>query len=296
MTDTLSARPATSAASITSAAIDSFDACPDPRVREIMRSLVSHLHAFASEVKLTEGEWTAAIDILTATGRITSEKRSEFILWSDTLGLSMLVDGLAHPAQNVTDATESTVLGPFWTPDAPMRAYGESIAEHASGTPALVAGRVTDPAGAPIAGALLDIWQNGDNGLYTVQDAEAPEAHLRGRFLSREDGSYAFVGVRPVPYTVPADGPVGAMLEVTGRHPWRPAHIHMIVTARGYQRLQTHIFDAGSPHLDSDTVFAVKPSLVREFEPRSGDDSERPANVSGPWCRVANDIVLVPLA
>ena len=190
-------------------------------------------------------------------------------------------------------ATESTVLGPFWTPDAPMRAYGESIVEHASGTPAWVAGRVMDPAGAPIAGAQLDIWQNGDNGLYAVQDEEAPEAHLRGRFLSRQDGSYAFVGVRPVPYTVPNDGPVGAMLEVTGRHPWRPAHIHMIVTALGYQRLQTHIFDAASPYLDSDTVFAVKRSLVREFELRSPDDPDRPANISGPWCRVKNDIVLV---
>src|SRR6202011_1050192 len=144
-----------------------------------------------------------------------------------------------------------------------------------SGTPALVIGRVTDPAGTPIAGALLDIWQNGDNGLYAVQDGEAEEDHLRGRFLSREDGSYAFVGVRPVPYTVPNDGPVGAMLEKTGRHPWRPAHIHMIVTASGYQRLQTHIFDAASPYLASDTVFAVKDSLIREFEPRGPDDPDR---------------------
>jgi hydroxyquinol 1,2-dioxygenase len=292
MTDTITASAPTVAAEITRAAIDSFDACSDRRLREIMRSLVRHLHAFASEVKLTEADWTAAVDILTATGHITTDKRSEFILWSDTLGLSMLVDAMAHPELNANGATESTVLGPFWTPDAPMRGYGESIAEHASGTPAWVAGRVTDPAGAPIAGAVLDIWQNGDNGLYAVQDGEAEEAHLRGRFLSREDGSYAFVGVRPVPYTVPNDGPVGAMLEVTGRHPWRPAHIHMIVTAPGYQRLQTHIFDSQSPYLESDTVFAVKPSLIREFELRSADDPDRPATVSGPWCRVKNDIVL----
>jgi hydroxyquinol 1,2-dioxygenase len=296
MTDTLTASAPTAAAEITRAAIGSFDSCQDPRLREIMRSLVSHLHAFASEVKLTESEWTRAIDILTATGYITSEKRSEFILWSDTLGLSMLVDAMAHPDMSANGATESTVLGPFWTPDAPIRAYGESIAEHSSGMPALVTGRVTDPAGAPIAGAQLDIWQNGDNGLYAVQDTEAEEAHLRGRFLSRSDGSYAFVGVRPVPYTVPNDGPVGGMLEVTGRHAWRPAHIHMIVTAPGFQRLQTHIFDSTSQYLDSDTVFAVKRSLIREFEPRSADDPDRPASISGAWCRVQNDLVLVPSA
>lgn len=293
MTDTLIASAPTVADKITRAAIDSFDACPDPRLREIMRSLVRHLHAFASEVKLTEADWTAAIDILTATGHITTDKRSEFILWSDTLGLSMLVDAMAHPEFQANAATESTVLGPFWTPDAPMRGYAESIAEHSSGTPALVAGRVTDTAGVPIAGAQLDIWQNGDNGLYAVQDTEAEEAHLRGRFLTRDDGSYAFVGVRPVPYTVPNDGPVGAMLSVTGRHPWRPAHIHMIVTAPGYQRLQTHIFDSASQYLDSDTVFAVKPSLIREFELQSPDAPDRPAGTSGPWCRVKNDLVLV---
>ena len=293
MTDTRTAGAQTVAAEITSAAIDSFDACPDPRLREIMRSLVRHLHAFASEVKLTEAEWTSSVEILTATGHITSDKRQEFILWSDTLGLSMLVDAMAHPELNANAATESTVLGPFWTPDAPMRAYGESIAEHASGTPAWVTGRVVDPTGSPIPGAQLDVWQNGDNGLYAVQDTEAEEAHLRGRFLSREDGSYAFIGVRPVPYTVPNDGPVGAMLQMTGRHPWRPAHIHMIVTAPGYQRLQTHIFDAASPYLDSDTVFAVKDSLIRDFELRSPDDPDRPANISGPWCQVKNDVVLV---
>lgn len=293
ISDTRTAGAQTAAAEITTAAIDSFDACPDPRLRELMRSLVRHLHAFASEVKLTEAEWTAALDILTATGHITSDKRQEFILWSDTLGLSMLVDAMAHPELKANAATESTVLGPFWTPDAPLRAYGESIAEHASGLPAWVAGRVVDPTGSPIAGAQLDIWQNGANGLYAVQDTEAEEAHLRGRFLSREDGSYAFVGVRPVPYTVPNDGPVGAMLEKTGRHPWRPAHIHMIVTAPGYERLQTHIFDAASPYLASDTVFAVKDSLIREFEPRGPDDPDRPAAISGPWCRVKNDVVLV---
>lgn len=289
MTGTLSAQNAVGA-DITAAAITSFDSCPDPRLRQIMQALVRHLHAFAAEVQLSEDEWTRAIQILTDTGHITDERRQEFILWSDVLGVSMLVDALAHPSAN--GATASTVLGPFWTPNAPRRGYGESIAEGGDGTPALVRGRVLDEDGRPIAGAELDIWQNGENGLYTVQDDEAPEAHLRGRFTSREDGSYAFVGVRPVPYTVPHDGPVGRMLEVTRRHPWRPAHIHMIVTAPGFQRLQTHIFDAESAYLDSDAVFAVKQSLIRRFEPRAAGDADTPASVSGPWCLVENDIVL----
>jgi catechol 1,2-dioxygenase len=289
MTGTLT--PANSVATdITAAAIASFEQCPDPRLRQIMQALVRHLHAFATEVQLSEDEWSRAIQILTQTGHITDARRQEFILWSDALGVSMLVDALAHPSAN--GATESTVLGPFWTPNAPQRQYGESIAEDGTGTPALVRGRVLDQAGRPIAGAELDIWQNGDNGLYAVQDADAPEAHLRGRFYSRQDGSYAFVGVRPVPYTIPHDGPVGRMLDASRRHPWRPAHIHMIVTAPGYQRLQTHIFDADSPYLDSDAVFAVKRSLIRRFEPRTPDDPETPAGVSTPWCVVENDIVL----
>ena len=283
--------PASSvAANITAAATASFESCPDARLRQIMQALVRHLHAFASEVQVTEDEWASAIQILTQTGHITDERRQEFILWSDVLGLSMLVDALAHPSAN--GATESTVLGPFWTPNAPKRGYAESTAEGAGGTPALVRGRVLDQDGRAIAGAELDIWQNGDNRLYAVQDAEAPEAHLRGRFYSREDGTYAFVGVRPVPYTIPHDGPVGLMLDATRRHPWRPAHIHMIVSAPGFQRLQTHIFDAESAYLDSDVVFAVKPSLVRHFEPRTPDDPDTPPGVSEPWFVVENDIVL----
>jgi hydroxyquinol 1,2-dioxygenase len=295
----MTANAPTAADEITAAAAASFDRCSDARLREIMRTLVRHLHAFASEVHLTEVEWAAAINVLTRTGQISSETRQEFILWSDAMGLSMLVDALAHAGSGLDrhGVTESTVLGPFWTPDAPLRAYGESIAEDThSGTPALVHGRVVGRDGETIAGAMLDIWQNGADGLYTVQKPESDQAHLRGRFLTRVDGSYAFVGVRPIPYTIPDDGPVGAMLDATGRHPWRPAHIHMIVTAPGYQRLQTHIFDSASPYLDSDAVFAVKRSLVREFVSRSADDADRPAGVSEAWCSVENDVVLAPLA
>jgi hydroxyquinol 1,2-dioxygenase len=282
----------TSAAAITAAAIASFERCPDPRLRQIMNALIKHLHAFATEVNLTEDEWLRGIEILTRTGHITDEKRQEFILWSDALGVSMLVDALAHP--NANGATESTVLGPFWTPNAPRRAFGEALYEQPGGTPALVRGVVRSTSGKPIAGAQVDVWQNGDDGLYTVQNDELPETHLRGVYTTRDDGSYAFVGVRPVPYTIPHDGPVGAMLDAVQRHPWRPAHIHMIVTAPGYQRLQTHIFDSTSSYLDSDAVFAVKRSLIREFEPRSADDAETPAGVRGAWCLVRNDMVLEP--
>lgn len=277
---------------ITAMVISRLESTPDPRLREIMRALVAHLHAFVSEVGLTEREWAEGIEVLTATGAITDDKRQEFILFSDTLGVSMLVDALAHPAP--TGATESTVLGPFYVPGSPLREYGAAIAEQEAGTPAWVHGRVLDLDGAPIAGAELDVWQNGDNRLYAVQDADAPDDHLRGRFLTDEDGRFAFLAVRPVPYPIPDDGPVGRMLEATARHPWRPAHIHVVCRAPGFQSVTTHIFDAASEYLDDDTVFAVKPSLLREFRDRAADDPERPEGVEEPWVSLQLDLVLAP--
>jgi hydroxyquinol 1,2-dioxygenase len=275
---------------ITAQAVASFAGCPDDRLRQIMDSLVRHLHGFIADVKLSEAEWAAAIAALTATGHITDDRRQEFILWSDALGASMLVDTLAHPVP--TGATESTVLGPFYVPGSPLREHGTSIALQEAGVPAWVHGRVLDLDGRPIAGAELDVWQNGDNRLYAVQDPDAPDDHLRGKFRTGDDGSYAFVAVRPVPYTLPTDGPVGRMIAVTGRHPWRPAHIHVVARAPGRQTLTTHIFDAASPHIDDDTVFAVKPSLLRHFTERAADDPARPAGVKGPWVSLALDIVL----
>ena len=282
----------TTPADITAAVLASFEGCEDARLREIMQALARHLHEFAAEVGLTEREWQEAIRVLTATGHITDERRQEFILWSDSLGLSMLVDALANPLPE--GATESTVLGPFYVPDSPARDYGESMASEPAGTPAWVHGRVLSVGGSPIAGAELDVWQNGDDRLYAVQRPEAPEDHLRGRYTTREDGSYAFLAVRPVPYPIPYDGPVGKMLDSTGRHPWRPAHIHMIVRAPGYRPVTTHIFDRESEYLDSDAVFAVKPSLLRDFVERSADDPDRPAGVQGDWVSVENDLVLAP--
>jgi catechol 1,2-dioxygenase len=284
--------PATSATDITESVIRRYDGCADPRLREIMQALVAHLHGFITEAALTPEEWAAAISVLTATGHITDERRQEFILWSDTLGVSMLVDALANPLP--AGATESTVLGPFYAPGSPLRAYGESmIVDGTVGTPAWVHGRVLDIAGAPIAGAELDLWQNDADMLYAVQKQEGPDDHLRGRYRTREDGSFAFVTVRPVPYPIPDDGPVGRMLDATGRHPWRPAHIHVVVRAPGFRSVVTHLFDARSEYLDSDTVFAVKPSLLRTFVERSEDDPERPEGVTGEWVSLETDIVLV---
>ncbi|HVW46225.1 MAG TPA: dioxygenase, partial [Solirubrobacterales bacterium] len=250
------------------------------------------LHAFVTETGLTEAEWAAAIGELTATGHITDDRRQEFILWSDTLGVSMLVDALAHPAPG--GATESTVLGPFYVAGSPLRPYGANIAEQEAGTPAWVHGRVLDTAGRLIAGAELDVWQNGDNRLYAVQDDDAPDDHLRGRFETEAEGRFAFRAVRPVAYPIPDDGPVGRMLDATGRHPWRPAHIHIVVRAPGHRSVTTHIFDAESEYLDDDAVFAVKPSLIRSFEERAADDPGRPAGVEEPWVSLELDLVLAP--
>ena len=280
----------TTSEDITAAAIASFDGCEDERVRTIMRSLVSHLHAFVEDVQLSEEEWRAAIGVLTATGHITNDKRQEWILWSDTLAVSMLVDAVGHRLPE--SATESTVLGPFYVPGSPAREYGAHLDEMPAGAPVWVHGCVRSLDGTPLAGAELDVWQNGDNELYAVQDPEMPEDHLRGRFTTREDGTFGFVAVRPTAYPIPHDGPVGKMLSATGRHPWRPAHIHMIVRANGHRSLTTHLFDHESRYIDSDAVFAVKPSLLRHFERRDADDPRRPAGVEGQWYELETDFVL----
>jgi catechol 1,2-dioxygenase len=273
--------------------VQSFSNCTDERLRSLMQGLVRHLHAFVREAGLTLDEWERGMAVLKETASFTSEDRHEFILWSDALGISMAVDTL-----NERDArtTESTVEGPFWAPGAPERQCGDSIAERPGGTPLLMTGRIVDLDGSPIPGATIDVWQNSPDGLYAVQDPEAPPHHLRGRFRTGADGAYAFLGVRPTPYEIPGDGPVGAMLRAAGRHAWRPAHIHVAVSAPGFQTVVTHIFDESSDFLDSDAVFAVKPSLVKRFVPRDADDPERPRGVAEPWCSAEVDFVLGPAA
>jgi hydroxyquinol 1,2-dioxygenase len=270
--------------------VESFSRCSDERLRNVMQALARNLHAFAQEVCLTPAEWKRAMDALAQSGAVTTETRQEFVLWSDVLGLSMVVDALddlGDPA-----ATESTVEGPFWAPGSLERAYGASISEQPVGTPVWMHGRVLDVEGCPIPAAGLDVWQSGPDRLYAVQNPESPQHHLRGRFRTRSDGSYALLAVRPTAYPIPDDGPVGEMLRATGRHSWRPAHIHVAVSASGYRSVVTHIFDADSEFLDSDAVFAVKPSLIKEFERREESDPERPSEVDGEWASVQVDFVL----
>lgn len=282
--------PRRSSAEIADDVVASFAACTDERLRELMQALVAHLHTFAHDVRLTRDEWAQAMSVLAQTGRMTSGDRQEFILWSDALGLSMIVDALAD--ERDPRATESTVEGPFWAPDAPIRGQGDSIAEQPVGVPLWMHGRVVDVQGNPIARAEIDVWQNGPNQLYAIQDPTAPHDHLRGKFKAQSDGTYAFLAVRPTPYPIPEDGPVGAMLRATGRSSWRPAHIHVAVAAPGYQSLITHIFDSASDFLDSDAVFAVKPSLIKTFVERDATDPARPHGINDSWSSVEVDFVL----
>lgn len=248
---------------LTAEVLERFASTPDARLREILAALVRHLHAFAVEVRLTPHEWMTAIRFLTATGQMCDDERQEFILLSDTLGLSSLVD-LINAAPG---ATESTILGPFYVAGAPPRAMGAHIGRPEDGEPTLVRGKVTDTAGRPLSGATLEIWQASQNGLYDIQDPEQPKHNLRGVFITRADGRYEFRTARPYSYPIPTDGPVGTMLRATGRHQFRAAHIHALVSAPGHRPLTTHVFDAENEYLDSDTVFGVKDSLVKVFAP-----------------------------
>jgi catechol 1,2-dioxygenase len=253
---------------LTEQVLAAYAGTPDPRLRQLLASLIGHLHAFAVENQLTREEWLAGVEFLTATGQKCDGERQEFILLSDVLGFSSLVD-LINAADG---ATESTVLGPFYVPGAPVRAMGEPIGRPEDGSPALVHGQVTNPAGEPLDGATLDVWQSSSNGLYDIQDPQQPPFNLRGVFVTGPDGAYQFRAIRPVSYPIPTDGPVGGLLRRAGRHRWRAAHIHAIVSAPGHRPVTTHIFDAENPYLDSDTVFGVKDSLVRQFRPAGPGD------------------------
>ena len=252
---------------LTTEVVSRLEASPDPRLRDVMSALVRHLHAFTKEVRLTDQEWLAGIRFLTATGHITDDVRQEFILLSDTLGLSSLVDLINH-SDVESLATEPTILGPFYVPESPHRDFGASMVEYDDGGQlAVLFGTVrSEENGDPIPGASLDVWQNAATGFYAVQQPEVqPPTNLRGVYRTDEQGRYEIRTVRPVPYSIPADGPVGMLLTATGRHPWRAAHIHARVSAAGFEPLTTHLFDRASDYLDSDTVFGVKESLIRDF-------------------------------
>jgi len=277
---------------ITAEVLARFAATPDPRLREIMLGLIKHLHAFVKEVRLTEAEWFQAIEILTEAGKMCSDKRQEFILFSDTLGVSMVVDLIGH--RKADGATESTVFGPFHRLNAPEMPAGGNIAHlDKEGIPTIVSGRVLDLDGAPIAGAVLDVWQAQTSGLYDSQDASLEELHMRGKFRTDAAGHYRLCTVIPVHYPIPSDGPVGRMLRATGRHPWRPAHIHFVVSAEGYEPVTTHIFDRQDPYLASDAVFAVKDSLICDFVRHEEADAEAARlGIAPPFCTAQFDFRL----
>jgi hydroxyquinol 1,2-dioxygenase len=287
-TRTKGARPADFEAAISDIVISRIARGTDKRVKTVMSSLIRHLHAFVRDVELSESEWWAAIDFLTRTGQTCTDKRQEFILLSDTLGVSMLVDAINHRKQG--NETESTVFGPFYRQGAKSLPFGGSIQSGKGGEPAVMMGRVLDAKGKPIAGASLDVWETDENGFYDSQLGDA--LNLRGLFTTNENGEYKFAGIKPVPYPIPDDGPVGRMLKATGRHPYRPAHIHMIVSAPGFVPVTTHVFAKGSKYLDSDAVFGVKDSLIVDFK-RVKSQSEAGAHgVSAPFYRVDFDFVL----
>lgn len=292
MTSTVSAEQERREADLLERVLRSFDDCPDPRRKELMTALVRHLHAFVREVRLTEAEWAKGIEFLTATGHITDDRRQEFILLSDVLGLSMQTIAINNEAYG--NATEATVFGPFFVENSPEIPPGGDISGGAAGEPCWVEGTVSDSAGNPLAGARIEVWEADEDGFYDVQygdDRVAARAHL----FTDEEGRYSFWGITPTPYPIPHDGPVGMMLAAVGRSPMRASHLHFMVSAEGQRTLVTHIFVRGDRLLDSDTVFGVKESLVKDFERRpSSVPTPDGRTVDGEWSRVTFDIVLAP--
>lgn len=253
---------------LTQAVLQRFAGAPDPRVRRVLGQLISHLHAFVRDVDLTFAEWRAAIDFLTRTGHASNATRQEFILLSDVLGASMLVDAINH--KDHAGATETTVLGPFYVGDHRVAPHGTDLAPGATGERLFVDAGVTDVAGQPIDGATIDVWHADGDGYYDVQrPGYTPDAPaLRARFVTGADGRFTFRTIVPCSYPVPTDGPVGELLAAGNCHAMRPAHIHFLLRAPGLETLVTHVFVAGDRYLDSDAVFGVKPSLVARLEPR----------------------------
>ncbi|MDY0747778.1 intradiol ring-cleavage dioxygenase [Paucibacter sp. R3-3] len=277
---------------ITQAVLASMAGCRDARLREVMTSLVQHVHAFARETKLTEAEWFQGIEFLTRAGHITDDKRQEFILLSDVLGLSMLVTAQnnAKPA----GCTEATVFGPFYVDGAPVVDNGADISNGAKGAPCFVSGQVRGIDGKPVPDAALDVWQSDDEGFYDVQKpADGLHEHqARARLYTDAQGRFDFRSILAQHYPIPHDGPVGCMLENLGRHPWRPAHLHFMIQAPGYERLITHVFRDGDKYLDSDAVFGVRSSLIADW--KRHDPDARKTGTNEPYYSLQYDFVLNP--
>ena len=272
--------------------VRSFDACESPRLKELMVGVVRHVHAFIRETRLTEEEWAEAIAFLTKAGHITDDKRQEFILLSDVLGASMQTIAVNNEAHG--HATEATVFGPFFVEGSPEIKNGEDIAFGASGEPCWIEGAVRDHEGNPLPGALIEVWEADEDGMYDVQYADGRTA-ARAHLFSEDDGSYRFWAITPTPYPIPYDGPVGQMLDAVSRSPMRASHLHFMVSHPGCRTLVTHIFVRGDELLGSDTVFGVKESLITDFEQQPvGTATPNGRAVAGTWSRTRFDIVLAP--
>jgi hydroxyquinol 1,2-dioxygenase len=275
---------------ITDLAVERWATAKDPRLAELMTALVRHLHDFAREVRLTEAEWMAAVQWLTATGRISDEKREEFILASDVLGLSMLVVQMNHRLD--PQATPATVLGPFHIEGSPELDYAEDMSDGLPGTPLYLHGTVRDLTGAPVGGGVLDVWQADAEGAYEAQIPDVDEARLRAKYTTREDGSYCLRTIAPLGYTIPMDGPVGDLIGRTEISHFRPAHIHFLINVPGYEPLITHLFQEGAPYLDSDVVFGTKQELVVPFDQRDPGPTPDGGTIDVPWLEARYDFVL----
>ncbi len=267
----------------------------DARLRDVMEVITRKLHEAVKEIEPTEEEWFKAIMFLTQTGQMCTDWRQEYILLSDVLGVSMLVDAINN--RKPTGASESTVLGPFHVADAPELPMGANICLDQKGAPMRVRGRIVDTNGTPIAGAKIDVWQANDEGFYDVQQKGIqPDFNLRGVFRTGADGSYWFRGVKPSFYPIPDDGPVGKLLAALGRHPYRPAHLHYIIEAPGFDRLVTHVFDPDDPYIASDAVFGVKASLMATFTPVDDPAQAAALGFEGMFYDLEYDFVLAPAA
>ena len=277
---------------ITDLAVERWATAKDPRLAELMTAFVRHLHDFAREVRLTEAEWMAAMQWLTATGQISNEKREEFILASDVLGLSMLVVQMNHRLD--PQATPATVLGPFHIDGSPEFDYAGDMSDGLPGTPLYLHGTVRDLAGNPVAGGVLDVWQADTDGAYEVQIPDVDEARLRAKYTTREDGSYCIRTIAPLGYTIPMDGPVGDLIGRTEISHFRPAHIHFLINVPGYEPLITHLFREGSQYLDSDVVFGTKQELVVRFDEREAGPTPDGGTSEVPWVEARYDFVLQP--
>ncbi len=277
---------------ITGAVLEQFGETPDSRLLGLVQALVRHMHAFVREVEPTFEEWSAAIAYLTRTGQICSGSRQEFILLSDVLGVSMLVDAINH--RQPEGATETTVLGPFHVEGAPQPAHGADISGGLEGEPLLVEGAVVSAAGNPVPGAVVEVWSADEDGFYDVQRDDLEGPALRATFHTDDAGRFHFWTVMPAPYPIPDDGPVGALLKATRRHPNRPAHVHFMISAPGYERLVTHIFSDDSPWLDSDAVFGVKNSLIENFATNAPGLAPDGRVLDGSWRRLRRTFGLRP--